>query len=112
MLAIYRCNEIKDQALLECDLQLKQFQVESSSKLMSEFKTKADDILKKATHLYDEHAKNYHERIYREIREQLLVYILGIFYLGFINQGKLIMPFSQKSLKIEINNELKKGQKY
>jgi hypothetical protein len=45
MLARYRCNELKETALLEAEGRIQSLASESSIKLMDDFKAKCDDIL-------------------------------------------------------------------
>ena len=106
MLATYRCNEIKDQALAHYEKEFTNFNKNTNNGLMSNFRLLCEDLSKKVLEIYDETAKNYFERIYKEVREQLNNYMLNQFYVGFTNQGRILLPLSQKNLKKDIDSQL------
>lgn len=106
MLANYRCNEIKDQTIVFYEKDLNNFVKNSNNSLLSNFRIQCEKLREKILETYDEFAKNYFERIYKEVREHLDSHTLNIFYIGFTNQGRLFIPLAQKNLIKEIDKEL------
>ena len=73
---------------------------------MHNFRAICEDLIGKVLAAYDDTAKNYFERIYKEVREHLISHILNQFYVGFTNQGRIFIPLSQKNIKKDIDREL------
>ena len=106
MLATYRCNEIKDQSLALHENDFKFLKKNTNDGIMNNFRPFCEELMKKVLISYDETAKNYHEKIFREIRDHLITEVLNQFYICFTNQGRLYIPLSQKYLKKDIEKEL------
>ena len=106
MLATYRCNEIKEQSLLLFENEFKILNKSTNNGIMYNFKQYCEELMGRVLAAYDETAKNYFQRIYKEVRENLISYIINQFYVGFTNQGRLFIPLSQKNLIKDIEKEL------
>lgn len=107
MLANYRCNEIKDQILHEFDPELKEFMVSSAKQNMNNFKEEAQNIINGITQKYDQVACNYQEKIYLNVKKQMLSALSQKFYVCFENQAKRIVPISQKFMRQDLQKEVK-----
>ena len=112
MLATYRCGEIKEQALALYEKDFLSFHKQANKGLMSNFKQFCLELEEKVLSAYDETAKNYFEKVYKDVRESLIHSILQQFYVGFTNQGKMFIPLSQKHLKNEIEKELTMNENF
>lgn len=107
MLANYRCNEIKDQILDEFDHELKEFITLSAKQNMSHFKEEALKLVETITNKYDTVASNYLEKIYLNVKSQMVAALSQKFYVCFENQAKRILPISQKFMRQELQKEVK-----
>jgi hypothetical protein len=110
MLANYRCNEIKEQIFAEYEPEFKSFFDASAKQNMSSFKTEAIRITKNMLEKYDEIASNYVEHIYLNVRKQMYAALSQKFYVCFENQAKRILPVSEKFMRKDLQNELKRSK--
>jgi hypothetical protein len=107
MLANYRCNEIKDMALQQCEIDLESFQMDSAAKILDNFKERSEKITKQVLSNYDETAKNYIKHVYEEIRRHLLLQLSQKMYVCFDNQAKKFILIFQKNMRHELEKDLK-----
>lgn len=71
MVANFRCNEVKDEALaltLEEDQKLKS---QSDKELIADFKDRCNKILRLAVSHYDEGANHYETKVYKKFQKEL-----------------------------------------
>lgn len=110
MLANYKCNEIKQNAIQAVQNEIDMLLVDSTARLLDNFKIRCEKIQKMALNIYDETAKNYLNYVYEEIRRQLIIQLSQKLYLCFENQVKKLIPVSQKNMRQELKKELKNGK--
>jgi hypothetical protein len=111
MLANFKCMEIKDQALLAVNEEIDSFTMDSSMKIVDNFKSRCEKLQKTALIVYDESAKNYLKYVYEEIRRALLYQLSQRLYLCFDNQAKKLIPIFQKNMRNELEKELKNSKR-
>lgn len=109
MLANYRCNEIKEQIFNDYESEYKNFYESSAKQNMANFKSEAIRISKNMLEKYDEVASNYVDKIYLAVRKLMQTAISQKFYVCFENQAKRILPVSEKFMRKDLQNELKKS---
>jgi hypothetical protein len=111
MLANFKCNEVKGNALQEVELDIQWFIGESSGKTFEapEFINKCDSIRTKAVEYYTIHAKNYLKYVFDEIKKQLAIELGQRLNVCFANQAKKLIPLSQKNMRTELESEIKKS---
>ncbi len=107
MLANYRCNEIKDMALQQCQMDIESFQMDSSAKILENFKERCEKIANQVLNEYDETAKNYIKHVYEEVRRHLNSQLSQKMYVCFDNQAKKLILMFQKNMRIELEKDLK-----
>ena len=114
MLANFKCNEVKGNALQEVELDIQWFIGESSGKTMetSDFISKCNNIKTKAVEYYSQHAKNYLKYVFDEIKKQLVVDLGQKLNVCFANQAKKHIPLSQKNMRNDLESEIKKSKFY
>lgn len=112
MLANYRCNEIKEGVLADYANDIKELVNLSSTKNIPDFKRQTDDIVRKILEDYDKIASNYLDRIYLNVRTQIVSYLSQNFYIAFSNQANRIIPISQKFMRQELQKELKTNENF
>ncbi len=110
MLANYRCTEIKQNILNSFEKEIKDLNSECSKKDVSDFKFRCEDINKRMLDSYDEVAKNYEDKIYQNIRNQLEETISQKLFACFLNQTKRLIPMIQKFMRLDLAKQLKKNQ--
>lgn len=71
MVASYRCNELKDEALQQVEQQIKDLTVSSHEKFISNFKEQADGIMKSALDFYTNVAKQYDKKVFTHVQKEL-----------------------------------------
>ena len=112
MLAQFRCNEIKENALNEINDKISDLEYQSSIKNIENYKEKINDLKEIALKIYDETAKEYLNYIYQEIRKNLINEISNKLYPSFLNQLKRLIPTYQKNFRIELENQLKSNDNF
>jgi len=71
MVATYRCNEIKQEAIEKVDEELRNLEHLSNSGVISDFESRCKSVLKVAFNHYDESAIQYYKQTYEKIRLEL-----------------------------------------
>lgn len=112
MLSNYRCNEIKDTILLNCEEEIRNIISVSANKLIDDFKETCTKIYNKALQEYDKLASNYVEKIYQNVKLQIIESFSQKFFIAFANQTKRITTSSQKFFGQDIVKELKSSKIY
>ena len=110
MLANYRCTEIKQNILSSFDKEIKDLNSECAKTNVSDFKSRCEDINKRMLDAYDEVAKNYDDKIYENIRNQLEENISQKLFACFLSQTKRLIPMIQKFMRLDLAKQLKKNQ--
>ena len=112
MLAQFRCNEIKENALNEINDKISELEYQSSIKNIENYKEKVKELEQTALKIYDETAKDYLSYIYQEIRKNLINEISNKLYASFLNQLKRLIPIYQKNFRIELEEQLKSNDNF
>jgi hypothetical protein len=112
MLANYRCNEIREGVFKEHYQAVINFTNESSGKLMDNFKSECKAIVDQIVGSYDKLAANYDEKVYLNIRNQILSTLSSKFYVCFSQQIGKMIPISQKFIRMELQKLLKSDEKF
>ena len=112
MLAQFRCNEIKENALNEINDKISELEYQSSINNIDNYKEKVNELEQIALKIYDETAKDYLSYIYQEIRKNLINEISNKLYPSFLNQLKRLIPGYQKDFRIELEKELKSNDNF
>ena len=110
MLANYRCTEIKQNILSSFDKEIKDLNSKCAKTNVSDFKSRCEDINKRMLDAYDEVAKNYDDKIYENIRNQLEENISQKLFACFLSQTKRLIPMIQKFMRLDLAKQLKKNQ--
>ena len=110
MLANYRCTEIKQNILSSFDKEIKDLNSECAKTNVNDFKSRCEDINKRMLDSYDEVAKNYEDKIYQNIRNQLEETISQKLFACFLSQTKRLIPMIQKFMRLDLAKQLKKNQ--
>ncbi len=111
MLANFKCNEVKGNALQEVELDIQWFVGESTGKTFdtSEFISKCESVKNKAVDYYSQHAKNYLKYVFDDVKKQLVIELGQRLSVCFANQTKKHIPQSQKNMRSELESEIKKS---
>ena len=111
MLANFKCNEVRNNALTEVDLEIQWFISESNTKIYdsTEFGSKCDNIKNKALTYYDQNAKNYLKYVFDEIRRHLIIDLSQRINICFANQIKKLIPTFQRNMRNELEKEIKRS---
>jgi hypothetical protein len=112
MLANYRCNEIKENALQSVEDEIQVFINESAIKIMDNFRRKCEEIQSKALKIYDETASNYLSHVYQDIRRNLILSLSQKLYICFANQAKKLIPISQRNMRSDLEKEIKNNDNF
>jgi hypothetical protein len=112
MLANYRCSEIKEQVFKQSYQAIIDFTNDSSGKLMNNFKNDCKAIIDQILSNYDKLASNYDEKVYNNIRNQILSSLSSKFYVCFSQQIGKMIPISQKFIRIELQKLLKSSDEF
>ena len=75
MVANYRCNEIKQEALDKVAPLLLTLKMNANSNLVQDFKEQCSKIIKDSIDYYDNEAYQYQKEVFAKIREQIEVQI-------------------------------------
>lgn len=71
MVANFRCNEIKSEAIEKVSEELKSLEHKSNAGIIEDFKDRCKEVLRDAFQYYDDSAVQYHHETYEEIRLEL-----------------------------------------
>lgn len=112
MLAIFRCNEIKEQAYNEVKEDMNAIKKISTEKQIPDFPSEVGKIYNKAILKYTETAKNYVDRIFLEVKENLHNQLVNELFISFTNQINRVLSTSIKFFSSDLNKELSKGSNF
>jgi hypothetical protein len=76
MVANYRCNEIRGEAVDKVKDKLSQLQKEAMRGLQDDFGQKCEDILKEATKYYEFEACQYKKDVFEKVLKELSDYLV------------------------------------
>jgi hypothetical protein len=106
MLADYRCNEIKNNILLENETKIRDFLNLTTYNDISNFKEKIMDITDSIITQYENTANNYLEERFKHYKKELYNYLSERFHIAFVNQTKRLIPISQKLFRSDMEKSL------
>ena len=112
MLAIYRCNAVKEESYAIIKADLINLNDKSHKQKISKFKDTVLGIYQKCLNNYDKVAKDYVERIYNDIRNNLKLQLINELYTIFTNQINRILPISLKHFSKDLDDQLIKGSNF
>ena len=112
MLAQFRCNEIKNNALNQVENNINDLELESSMKNIDEFKDKVNAIVTQCKNFYENEAKDYLPHVFQNVKKDLLNDLSNKLYSSFANQLKRLIPKFQKDFRIELEKKLKTSDKF
>lgn len=112
MLAIYRCNEIKEEAYNTVRKELVDFKNKSATSRISKFSELVLGMYNKCINYYDSIARNYLQKVYEETRNSLHLNLIHELYIAFTNQINRILPVALKFFSKDLESELQKGSNF
>ena len=71
MVANYRCNEIKDEALAKVAQTIQNLKINSNKNLIDNFKDECETIVKESLTFYDEEAHQYEKKVFSKLRGEI-----------------------------------------
>ena len=110
MLAIFRCGEIKQDALNLVQQKVINLNEESKKTKLSNFKVRVDEIYKEAMNLFDKSGQNYLEKIYIDVRNSLSFTLMNELYISFSAQVSRIIPVAIKMFSKDLEVEVQKSK--
>ena len=72
MVANYRCNELKEEALAAVKSQVETLNIQSENKIVENFGETCTGIIKKASDFYENVAKQYNKDVYNKVLKELI----------------------------------------
>ena len=110
MLAIYRCNEIKDEAYNMVKNDINELNMRSKNTKIQKFKETVLRIYENSVNKYNKVACNYLERVFLDVQNALKQQLIHELYVSFTNQINRILPISLKFFGRELEKELKNSK--
>ena len=89
MVANFRCNELKEEALENVKGPISELKSECDRGLVADFELKCREIIKISTTHYDEFAHQYEQAVYHKIKKELAAAVVQILFLCFDSQLKM-----------------------
>ena len=90
MVANYRCNEIKEEALELAQVDIDELRKQTDNKIISGFKAACEVPVNKAIEHFDEFANQYQAKVYEKVRLDVKAAIMQNLFLCFDSQLKMI----------------------
>lgn len=88
MVANYRCNELKEEALQAVSQQVDSLEKTCMQSVCADFKDQCQAILKSAVGTYTETARQYDRNVFKKIQKELADQLLQNMYRCFDSQMK------------------------
>jgi hypothetical protein len=108
MVANYRCNEIKQEALDKVAPALQSLKMNSSSNLVAGFKGECEKIVKDSVEYYDDEAYQYQKDVFAKIRQQIEDLIYKDLLFCFDSQLKILETRYLETFKSAMKSAFKK----
>ena len=112
MLAIYRCNEIKDSAYQNIKSRINELNRLSTLSRISNYCLEVRNIVETCMNDYDTKACFYLEKIFVDVQIALKQVLVHETYISFTNQINRILPVCLKFFSKSLNEELTKGSNF
>mmetsp|Transcript_696 Transcript_696/g.853 ORF Transcript_696/g.853 Transcript_696/m.853 type:complete len:214 (+) Transcript_696:887-1528(+) len=109
MVAEYRCNQIKEEALDQVKTDIIDLKAECSKSLTEDFQHKCKAIVKSSLNYFEEQASQYKSKVYDKIKNEVAEYIFNQLFMSFDLQLKLLTTHCTKSFSGELRRICKKG---
>jgi protein SEY1 len=90
MVANFRCNELKDEAIASSQTTVQNLLSECNKVYPVDFNFKAMQLLNKAVDLYTDLAKQYDQLVFHKVKKELIQQLLANLFPGFDSQLKLL----------------------
>ncbi len=90
MVANFRCNELKDEAIASSHTAVQNLLFECNKVYPVDFNFKAMQLLNKAVDLYTNLAKQYDQLVFLKVKKELIQQLLANLFPGFDSQLKLL----------------------
>merc|ERR1719232_2074956 len=104
MVANYRCNEIKNDAMKEIEWDVAALEGECAGGVVDDFGARCSKIRMKASEFFNEAAKQYDPEIRAKVEEELTAATTQQFFLSFDSQLKMLGQTAQT----KVTNDVKK----
>ena len=108
MVANYRCNEIKQEALDKVAPLIQTLKMNSNSYLVQDFKDQCEKIIKDSIDYYDAEAYQYQKAVFEKIREQIKDQIFKDLIICFDSQLKILESRYFETFKQQMKGKFKK----
>lgn len=109
MVAEYRCNQIKDEALESIKDDLASFISACANSIVPDFQDKCKSITKKSISYYESEANQYKGKIFDKIHQEMCEHIFGKLFVCFDQQLKLLSVKTSKDFAGKLKKLVKKG---
>ncbi len=110
MLAIFRCGEIKQEALNLVKNKVHDLNEQAKTKQISNFSERVNQIYSEAIGIFDKSAKNYLDKIYLDVKKGLSITLINELYYAFSSQISRLIPISTKMFTKELELEIQKSK--
>jgi len=90
MVANYRCNEMKDEAVAKVKAQIEELKRQSDRQIIENFGESCASVVQDACNFYQEVAKQYNPEVFQKILQELKEHLLSSLYHCFDSQLKLL----------------------
>ena len=110
MLAIYRCGEIRQEALTSVQNKVNELNEAAKSKQLLNFNERVKAIYNEALDIYDKSGRNYLDKIYLDMRNGLIFTLVNELYISFSSQISRIIPISTKMFTKDLEKELQNSK--
>ena len=104
MVATYRCQEIKQEAINCVQERLDDLQQRSFEGIVDDYKIQCTDILRESYYHYDEYAKQYYNETYKSVKLELTNHIVDLLYKSFVSQLKNLSLQGDKKFAKALKN--------
>ena len=104
MVANYRCDEIKNDAIVSVKTQIDELIEKSDSQLIEQFGESCTAIIEQATTMYKGMAKQYQSEVFEKVLSELTEHVTSQLYNAFDAQLKFIRKYTND----KVSNEIKK----
>ena len=102
MVANYRCNEIKEEAIALIRARIEDLKNQCDLKIIEDFGQSCNSVVKEADQYFREKAKQYNKEVFGKILEELTENILAQLYHCFDSQLKLIRQYTYDKVVSEV----------
>lgn len=108
MLAVLRCNEIKNEILLLNTAPVNNLNLLTHNKLIDDYKTSVMKIYDQSINYYVKNCKDYQKEVFEDIFKELDTQLRRIFFPSFTNQINRILPTSLKFFIKDLEKDIEK----